>query len=272
MNQENIKIIYEQLKGYLSQTPTEGGVTLGMVNQVNQAIDELNSVSGENYDRFKMDSEVEPDDEPMYSAFDIVEFRFTLSGLILRLYGEYFSNEPPPFSGPQSPVIIQTQEQNPTQEQNQMHMKSKAVHFLVNMILKATNKEILLVSLIVFIPLLTFFTTLLDRFHSLDQHSDWKLIIICVFSALYVLAIIILICGRIREKKFSTARDLVQIYLKEKLKRMSFDRVREKIDEYYTDCFLEKLIKKYPKVFRRCQIKPNRKPGITLTRDESQDT
>jgi len=151
-------------------------------------------------------------------------------------------------------------------------MKTKDVRFFVNTILKAANKEVPIVSLIVFVPLLIFFTTLLDRFDFLEQHSGWKLIVICVFSALYVLAIIILICGRIREKKFSTAKDLVKIYLKEKLQRMSFDRVREKIDESYTDRFLKKLIKRYPKVFRRCQIKPNRKPGITLTRNESQYT
>jgi hypothetical protein len=240
-----------------------------MVNQVNQAIDELNSVSGENYDRFKIDSEMEPDDDPLFSAFDIVEFRFTLNGLILRLYGEYFFNEPPPFSGTPSTVIVRTQEQNQV-----THMKSKDVHFFVNMILKAANKEVPIVSLIVFIPLLIFFSALLDRFHFLDQHSGWKLIIICVFSALYVFAIIILICGRIREEKFSTARDSIKIYLKEKLKRLSFDAVREKIDKSYTDHFLEKLIRKYPKVFRKCEIKTNQgnKPGITLTRDESQDT
>ncbi len=156
-------------------------------------------------------------------------------------------------------------------------MKSKDANFFVNMILKASNKEVLLVSLIgfvfVFLPLSVFIVNNIDY---LDQHSGWKFIIVCVFSALYLLAIIILICERIREKKFSTARDLVQIYLKEKLSRMSFDRVREKIDESFTDRFLEKLIKKYPKVFRRCIIKTNqkkkRKPGITLTRDESQDT
>ena len=149
-------------------------------------------------------------------------------------------------------------------------MKSKDVYFFVNMILKAANKEVLLVSLIgfvfVFLPLSVFIVNNIDY---LDQHSGWKFIIVCVFSALYLLAIIILICERIREKKFSTARDLIQIYLKEKLSRMSFDRVREKIDKSYTDHFLEKLIKKYPKVFRRCEIKPNRKPGITLTQDES---
>ena len=148
----------------------------------------------------------------------------------------------------------------------------KDVRFFVNMILNASNAEVLLVSLIVFVCLLFSFSAIVNSFDFLDQRSGWKLIVVCVFSALYVLAIIILICGRIREKKFSTARDLVQTYLKEKLKRMSFNRVREKIDESYTDRFLEKLIKKYPKVFRRCPMKPNRKPGITLTRYESQDT
>ena len=151
-------------------------------------------------------------------------------------------------------------------------MKTKDVHFYVNTILKAAIKEIPIVSLILLVPILISLSIFLNITDFLDQRSGWKLIIICVFSALYVLFIIILMCARIYEKKFSTARDLVQIYLKEKLKRMGFDRVREKIDEFYTDHFLEELIKKYPKVFRRCPMKPNGKPGITLTRDESQDT
>ena len=154
-------------------------------------------------------------------------------------------------------------------------MKNKDTNFFVNAILKAAGWQVPIVSLIVFVLLLIGFTTCLDSFDFLEQHSGWKLIVICVFSALYVLAIIILMCGRIRENKFSTAKDLVKIYLKEKLQRMSFDRIREKIDESYTDRFLKKLIKKYPKVFRRSGdiiTKQGNKPGITLTRDESQDT
>lgn len=76
------------------------------------------------------------------------------------------------------------------------------------------------------------------------------------------------------EEELSTARDRIQIYLKEKLKRLTFDVVRKKIDKSYTDPFLEKLIKKYPKVFRSCKIKTGQgnKRGITLTQEAAQDT
>ncbi len=74
------------------------------------------------------------------------------------------------------------------------------------------------------------------------------------------------------DEELSIAKERIQIYLKEKLKRMGFDRIREMIDESYTDDFLKKLLKKYPKVFRKCPKKSNGKPLITLTRDESQDT
>ena len=76
------------------------------------------------------------------------------------------------------------------------------------------------------------------------------------------------------DEELNIAKDRIQICLKEKLKQLSFDRVRNKIDESYTDDFLKKLLKKYPKVFRGCEIKTSQriKPGITLTRDASQDT
>ena len=73
---------------------------------------------------------------------------------------------------------------------------------------------------------------------------------------------------RKKEEELNTAKDRVQIYLREKLKRLSFDAVRQKIDKSYTDLFLEDLIKKYPNVFRECEIKISQgmKRAIRLTR------
>ena len=78
------------------------------------------------------------------------------------------------------------------------------------------------------------------------------------------------------EEGLSAARDRIEIWLKEKRKRISFDALRKDLGEpSYTDDFLMKMINKYPKVFRRSGdiiTKQGNKPGITLTRDESQDT
>ena len=80
-----------------------------------------------------------------------------------------------------------------------------------------------------------------------------------------------------KEKEvLSAARDRIEIWLKEKRKRISFDALREDLDEpSYTNAFLKKLINKYPKVFRRSgDIKTSQgnKPGITLTQEASQDS
>ena len=40
------------------------------------------------------------------------EYRQKLSGLISRLHGEYYSDEPPPFSGIPGTINIQTQQQS----------------------------------------------------------------------------------------------------------------------------------------------------------------
>ena len=75
------------------------------------------------------------------------------------------------------------------------------------------------------------------------------------------------------EEGLSAARDRIEIWLKEKRKRISFDALREDLDESsYMDAFLKKLINKYPKVFRRSgDIKTSQgnKPGITLTQETS---
>jgi hypothetical protein len=117
-NKEDIRPIYSQLQGCLSQTPktsAEGSLTFGILKNVNQVIDELNDVSGDSYDNFKMHSKLHPDDDPVYSVYDLDEFRFFLGGLISRLHGKYFSDENPPFSGMPSTVITQSQ----TQQQSQ---------------------------------------------------------------------------------------------------------------------------------------------------------
>jgi hypothetical protein len=122
---ETIRPIYSELQGYLSQAPktmdrTDRSVRMAyrrILEQLNNTIDRLNEVSGEDYSRFKVELEGEPNPLP---------YRTKLSGLISWLHGEYFSDEQPPFSGMPSTVITQTQQQNQTfQVELLLQMQSK---------------------------------------------------------------------------------------------------------------------------------------------------
>jgi hypothetical protein len=115
---EDIRPIYSELQGYLSQAPN-GKIELitytkgkGLWEQVNETIDELSKITGNDYSRFKMiprTSEVNSDNFYIVHA---AEYRTKLGGIISRLHGEYFSNEPAPFSGMPSTVIRQNQHQS----------------------------------------------------------------------------------------------------------------------------------------------------------------
>lgn len=109
---ETIRPIYCELQGYLSEAPADGGVSLDMLEQVNQAIENLNRVTGDDYTRFNMVSEVEPDESPMYAALGADLYRSKLNGLIMSLHGRYFSDEVPPFSGTPTTIVSQSQQQN----------------------------------------------------------------------------------------------------------------------------------------------------------------
>lgn len=114
---EDIRPIYQELQGYLSQAP--GGDKIRLIyddnlwEQVNQVIDELNSISGEDYNRFKMTTkQIRQGREGMLNVVDVGTYRAKLGGMISRLHGQYFSDEVAPFSGMPSTVISQTQQQS----------------------------------------------------------------------------------------------------------------------------------------------------------------
>jgi len=115
---EKVRPIYRELQGYLSQAPSEGTyIGAGADEQrlwqpVNNAIDELNQVTGEDYSRFKISCKTRPYTGGVRYSVEASTYRTKLSGLISRLYGRYFSDEQPPFQGGPSTVISQTQQQS----------------------------------------------------------------------------------------------------------------------------------------------------------------
>lgn len=112
---EQIRPIYSELQGYLSQAPAgDKGLIFesSIWEQHNQTIDELNNVSGENYNRYKVEVKSIDWNGTMRRVINSQSYRIKLGGLISRLHGKYFSDEPPPFSGMPSTVITQHQIQN----------------------------------------------------------------------------------------------------------------------------------------------------------------
>lgn len=114
---DKVRPIYSELQGYLSQAPIikESYDTTddkSLWQQFNNTIDELNSITGKDYSKFRITPLREQSE-----YIRISEYRTKVSGLISRLHAEYFTGELAPFSG--SPATIITQ--NQTQQQS-MHL------------------------------------------------------------------------------------------------------------------------------------------------------
>lgn len=109
--QKNIRSIYSELQGYLAQAPSLDKAAYlrdsSLWEQLNSCIDELQTLTKENYSKFKLSPQ--PDDDSQYVLN--TEYRSKLNGLIMRLHGKYFANEQTPFSGSPSTVVSQTQAQ-----------------------------------------------------------------------------------------------------------------------------------------------------------------
>lgn len=118
---EQVLPIYNELQGYLSQAPEKPGIIFEeeIWNQLNETVDELNVVTEKNYNKFKAEVKTTNWNGQMRQTVDVQSFRIKLSGLISRLYGEYFSENQPPFSGAPSTIIHANQTQVQKQEQQQ---------------------------------------------------------------------------------------------------------------------------------------------------------
>lgn len=115
MSNDKVKPIYSELQGYLSQAPAGDKVAYlrdpSLWQQYNGTIDELNTVSGNDYNKFKITNILNDGGEPYILNSD---YRSKLNGLIMRLYGEFFETETSPFSGSPSTVVTQHQSQTQT--------------------------------------------------------------------------------------------------------------------------------------------------------------
>jgi hypothetical protein len=113
-SKEAVRPIYSELQGYLAQAPKKekayGTYDSSFWEQCNQAITELNKVTGKDYSRFMLYPRTSGSSGSPYLDFD--NYHQKLGGIIARLHGEYFSDETPPFADMPTTIITQSQNQN----------------------------------------------------------------------------------------------------------------------------------------------------------------
>jgi len=115
-----LRPLYSELQGYLNQVPGNGEAGNSATNdetlwvQFNATIDELNEASGVSFEKFKVTG---IQHGQLGNFIKISEIRMKLGGLIARLHGTYFSDEPAPFSGMPSTTINVSNQQEQNQHQ-----------------------------------------------------------------------------------------------------------------------------------------------------------
>lgn len=110
-----LRPIYEELKGYLSEAPGgENGPVItdsGVWEPYHQTIDELNRITGAVYNKHRVNIKSGRDDRGLWQHVNVSEYRSKISGLIGRLHAEFFQNEREPFAGGPALVFNQVQQQ-----------------------------------------------------------------------------------------------------------------------------------------------------------------
>ncbi len=108
-----IRPIYSELQGYLSQISksNESYETIrdpSVWKNLNSSIDELSELASADYSKFK----IEPQKGQFNSLFvTLTEYRNKVGGLVAKIHGKFFSDEPTPFTNMPSTVISQQQSQ-----------------------------------------------------------------------------------------------------------------------------------------------------------------
>lgn len=112
INKDDVRPYYEELIGYMAQAPSLDKVAYlrnehAMWNQYHSAIDKLQEITSDDFERFKVTTRNDVDDLVVNNT----EYRTKLNGLIMHLHAKYFRDESAPFGGVPSTVINQSQQQ-----------------------------------------------------------------------------------------------------------------------------------------------------------------
>ncbi len=121
-NKSNVRPILEELRGYLSVAPDPGKsrdiYDAQIWNQYNSAIDELNTLTGVDYNKFKLQPQSEEINRSYFTLIKTQDYVGKLSGLINRINAEYFSDERNVTNSPNTTInTYQTQVQSQEQQQ-----------------------------------------------------------------------------------------------------------------------------------------------------------
>lgn len=139
---EKIRPLYYEIQGYLSNAPValrsgEGLNDSNLWEHYNQTIDELNIITEDKYDRFK----VQPNQGALGPFVFLDTFRMKIGGIISRLHGTYFSDEPAPFSGmPNTTISVNQQQSQSIQIEIIMEM-TELIHEKLNRVDKGSKEE-----------------------------------------------------------------------------------------------------------------------------------
>lgn len=116
---EQIRPLYSELKGYLSAVPDKDTIydstATSICNQLNGTIDQLNSITNKEYNKFKINPRNEQWNQSYRTILSIIDYKNKLSGLINNIQGEFFSEEQVSLGGQPSTIINTHQTQSQSQ-------------------------------------------------------------------------------------------------------------------------------------------------------------
>lgn len=139
-------------------------------------------------------------------------------------------------------------------------------------LLKSVKKASLFDVFVVSFALLPFLLKAwVEVLSSIEVDESSKLWVIAGVVLLYVIGIVAMLVANSRDKKREVAKDKVIGYLQSKgFKLVSFERIRERINSFYSDEFLQSLPSRFPQELRRANLKGNRL-GLGRIVEESGD-
>lgn len=140
---------------------------------------------------------------------------------------------------------------------------------IINLIREASPLDLFLIS---FFLLPFVFDAWLGILQDLGLESNIQLVALGIVLAGYLIGVIAMARNTSRAKKCEIARDAILNYLQAKTFTMvSFERIRQNINDGYSNAFLESVIAAYPNELRKARLKGG-KPGMArLEEDDVED-
>lgn len=142
-------------------------------------------------------------------------------------------------------------------------MKPDEAKSVIRMIRDASSADLLLVSVLVLVPLLASFTVVLGGFPIDPTPKVWAVV---AFVVLYVVLILAVKWVERKKQWDERAKDRI-VRLIGKFRQRSFQYIRAKLGDEFTDECLQRLIDNYPRELRQQGIK-GKGPGVGLVIEE----